>query len=178
MSYSTGEHSASTNSRHRIRFWASAFTSVQVFLSLLASSTTVLFHVVFGRPLLRVPCGFQSSAVFAISPTGLLMVWPIQFHFWRLITVFICSQLVILYSSSFLIVTGHRTFSMRLRHRLTKTWIWFSILAVIFQVSQPYSNTETQLLLKIWFSGFLSIVLISKCCWAKWRLGALFGFGC
>ena len=148
ISYSSREQRASTNSRHRTRFVASALTSVHVFPAFLASSTTVRLHVVFGRPLFRVPCGFQSSAFLAISPAGRLTVWPIHFHFRRLIITFIGSHFVVLHSSSLLMTFGQNILRMRLRHLLTKTWILFTIVDVIFQVSQPYSNTETTFVLK------------------------------
>lgn len=118
LSYSTGKLRASTNCRHRTGLYASALTSVQVFPARFASSTTVRFRVVFGRLRFLVPCGFQSSAVFATSPTGLLTVWPIQFHFRSLI---ICSKLVLFHSSSLLMTSGQRIFSMGLNHLLTKT---------------------------------------------------------
>src|SRR5687768_7222142 len=53
---SEGGHKASTSIRHH-----RAFTSAQVFSTLLASSTTVLIQAIFGRPCFRVPYGLQSS---------------------------------------------------------------------------------------------------------------------
>lgn len=54
----------------------------------------------------------------------------------------------VLHNSALLITYGQRIFSMRLRHLMTKTWILFSIVDVILQVSQPYSGTEMQFVLK------------------------------
>lgn len=65
-----------------------------------------------------------------------------------MIVAFICSEFVCLHSSSLLMTFGQRILSMHLNHLLTKTWMSFSIVEVIFQVSQPYSKTEIQFVFK------------------------------
>lgn len=74
------EHRVS-NSFHLTRFCARALTSAQVFTRVLASFSIVRVHVVFGRPLIRFSCGFQSRASLATSPAGFLRVWLIQLHY-------------------------------------------------------------------------------------------------
>jgi hypothetical protein len=48
--------------RHLVLFAAKAFTSAQLFFSGFNLFSTVRRHVVLGRPLFLVPCGFHSSA--------------------------------------------------------------------------------------------------------------------
>lgn len=64
-----GEHRKFTNAHDLIRF-------------------LFLRGVVFGLPILRFANGFQSSASFEIS-LFLHRMWPIHFHFWRLIMILI-----------------------------------------------------------------------------------------
>jgi len=51
------EHRASTRILHLTVFLASVLFSIQVFLTLLASSSTILCRVFLGLPLLRLPWG-------------------------------------------------------------------------------------------------------------------------
>lgn len=70
-----GSHSLQENCHQRTRFCARVLSSFQVFPWSLASSTIVLFHVIFGRPLFLFPYDFQSSSAFAMSSPGLRRVW-------------------------------------------------------------------------------------------------------
>jgi hypothetical protein len=72
---------------HLVLFAAMAFTSARLFFSGFNSFTTVLCHVVLGRRLFLVPCGFHSSAAFVIYLGGFLSVCHIHFHFIFLISV-------------------------------------------------------------------------------------------
>jgi hypothetical protein len=72
--HSIEEHRDSVNVVHLTQFDASAFTSPHVLPSCPISSYTVLFHVVLGRPLLRAPCGFQSSACLSVVSFDFLSV--------------------------------------------------------------------------------------------------------
>jgi hypothetical protein len=82
----------------------------------LMSSSTVLRHVFFGLPLLLYPWSSQSNAVFSIAPASLRNLSPIQFHFLLYIWISIGFCLVILHSSSFVILSIHFIFSIRLKH--------------------------------------------------------------
>ena len=44
------------------------------------SNSAILVHlqVCWGLPLLRLPCGFNSTALLAMYPSGLFSMWPIQ----------------------------------------------------------------------------------------------------
>jgi hypothetical protein len=72
--YSLVEHRARVKICHLVLFAAKAFTSAQLFFSGFNSFSTVRRHVVLGRPLFQVPCGFHSSASLEILLGGFLSV--------------------------------------------------------------------------------------------------------
>ena len=78
--HSAAEHRASTRIFHLTLFLASVLISVQVLLTPLASSSTVLRHVFFGLPLPRLPWGFHSRACLAMSSDDFRGVWPSHPH--------------------------------------------------------------------------------------------------
>ena len=73
--HSAAEHGASTRILHLTLFLSSVLISVQVFLHLLASSSTFLRHVSLGLPLFRLPWGFHSTACLAMSSDSFRTVW-------------------------------------------------------------------------------------------------------
>jgi len=80
-------HKALTFSFQPLRFAARFLTFAHdchpaVFLS----SSTILLHVVLGRPGLLFPSGLHSRAVTQCSSLSFLIICPIQFHLLRLIS--------------------------------------------------------------------------------------------
>jgi len=108
-----------------------------------------LRHVLFSLPLLLYPWGFQSNAVFSIATASLRNVCPIQFHFLHFIWISIGFCLVILHSSSFVILSVHFIFIIRLKHLFTNVCNHLVIWLVVFQVSQPYNNNDFTFVLNI-----------------------------
>ena len=79
-------HKALTFSFHLLRFAAKALTVVHdCHPATRLSSSTILLHVVFGRPGLLLPSGLHSNAVTQCSSLFFLIICPIQFHLRRLI---------------------------------------------------------------------------------------------
>jgi hypothetical protein len=85
--YSSVEHRARVKIHHLVLFAAKAFTSAQLFFSGFNSFSTVRRHLVLGRPLFLVPCGFHSSDGLVILLGAFLNVSPIHFHLFFLIPV-------------------------------------------------------------------------------------------
>jgi len=108
----------------------------------LISSSIVLRHVLFGLHLLLYPWGFQSSAVFCFAPASLRNVCPIQFHFLPFIWIFIGFCLVILHIYSFVILSVHFIFNIRVKHLFINVCNLLFIWLVVLQVSQAYNNTD------------------------------------
>ena len=80
-------HKALTFSFHPLRFAAKALTVVHdCHPATRLSSSTILLHVVFGRPGLLLPSGLHSNAVTQCSSLFFLNICPIQFHLRRLIS--------------------------------------------------------------------------------------------
>jgi len=131
-----------------LRSPAIPLTSFHDLLVLIISSSIVLRHVLFGLPLLY-PWGFQSNAVFSIAPVSLRNVCPIQFHFLLFIWFSIDLWWVILHRYSFVILSVHLIFIIRLQHLLTNDFSLFVIWLVVFQVSQTYNNTDFTFVLNI-----------------------------
>jgi len=109
------EHRASMKSFQALRSPAIPLTLFHD-LVLLISSSIVLFHVLFGRPLLPYPWGFQSNAVFSIAPVSLHNVCPIQFHFLLFIWFSIDFWWVIIHNSSFVILSVYFLLIIHLKH--------------------------------------------------------------
>ena len=63
-------------------FWHSPMTATPLF----SSSSTILLHVVLGRPGLLFPSGLHSRDVTQCSSLSFLVICPIQFHLLRLIS--------------------------------------------------------------------------------------------
>ena len=143
------EHRTSMKSFQVLRSPAVPLTSFHDLLMLLISSFIVLRHVLFILPLLLYPWGFQSNAIFSIAPASLRNVCPILFNFLLFIRFFIDFCLVILQSSSFVILSIHFTFIIRLKHLFTNICSLLVIWLLFFQVSQVYNNTEFTFVWKI-----------------------------
>ena len=80
-------HKALTFSFHPLRFAAKALTVVHdCHPATRLSSSTILLHVVFGRPGLLLPSGLHSNAVTQCSSLFFLNICPIQFHLRHLIS--------------------------------------------------------------------------------------------
>ena len=74
-------HKAVTFSHQLALSCAAPLTSAQlVHLSCLDSFSTILLHVVLGRPTFLFPLGCHSIATMQSSSPSLLSMWPIQFH--------------------------------------------------------------------------------------------------
>jgi len=131
------EHRASTRILHLTLFLASVLISAQVFLTPLASSSTVLCHVFLGLPLPRLPWGFHSRACLAISSDGFRSVRPSHPHLHLLICNPILGCFVRFHSSLFVIWSGQKILSIFLRHFLINTCSLVVILLEFFQVLQP-----------------------------------------
>ena len=78
--HSAVEHRASTRILHLTLFLASVLISIQVFLTLQASSSTFLRHVFLGLPLPHLPWGFHSRACLVITLDAFRSVWPTHPH--------------------------------------------------------------------------------------------------
>jgi hypothetical protein len=112
------EHKASMKSFQLIRSPAIPLTSFHDLLVPLISSCIVLCHILFSLPLLLYPWGFRSNAVFSIVPAS-MHTSQIQFHFLLLIWFSIAFCWVMLHRSSFVILSNHFMFIIRLRHLFT-----------------------------------------------------------
>ena len=129
------EHRASMKSFQALRSPPILLTSFHDLSMFLISSCIVLRHVLFGLLLPLYPWGFQSNAVFSIDPASLHNVCPIQLHFLLSIWISIGFCLVIFHSSSFVILSVHFIFVIRLKYlckNVCNLLVWF----VVFQVSQ------------------------------------------
>jgi hypothetical protein len=147
--YSSPERRASTKQCQRTVFWASAVTSFHVLPAFPASSTTILFQVILGLPLLHCPWGFQFRAWFSMAVGPFRRVCPVHVRFLHLIC---CSKGVSwarLQSSTFDIVFGQKILKIFLRHLFMKVCKSSKILFVDFQVSHAKRRTDLTLLLKI-----------------------------
>jgi hypothetical protein len=133
--HSVAEHRDSTRILHLSLFLASVLISAQVFLTFLASSSTVLCHVFLGLPLPHLPWGFHSRAY--LLSDGFHSVWPSHPHLRFLICKSILGCFVCFHSSSFIIWSGQKILNIFLRHLLIKTCNLAVILFEFFQVSQP-----------------------------------------
>ena len=90
--HSAAEHRASTRILHLTLFLASVFISVQVFLILLAFSSTVLRHVFLGLPLPRFPWWYSRTCL-AISLDGLCTMAqpsPLVFPYLQIYSIASC----------------------------------------------------------------------------------------
>ena len=134
------EHRISMKSFQALRSPAIPLTSFHDLLVLLISSSIVLRHVLFGLPLLLYPWGLQSNGVFSIAPASLRNVCPIQSYFLLFIWFSIDLWWVVLHSSSFVILSVHFIFIIRLNHLFTNICSLLVIWLVVFQVSQAYNN--------------------------------------
>ena len=114
--HSAAEHRASTRILYFTLFLASVLISIQVFLTLLASSSTVLRHVSLSLPLPLLPLGFHCRACLAISPHGFSIVWPSYPHLRFLICKSILGCFVRFHNSSFVIWSGQKILNIFLRH--------------------------------------------------------------
>jgi hypothetical protein len=126
------EHRASMKSFQALRSPAIPLTSFHDLPVPLISSSIFLRHVLFGLLLLLYPCGFQSNAVFSFAPASLYNVRPIQPHFLLFVRFSINFCWVILHNSSFVILSAHFIFSIRLKHLFTNICSFLIIWLVLF----------------------------------------------
>jgi hypothetical protein len=109
------EHRASMKSFQALRSPAIPLTSFHDLPVFLISPSIFLRHVLFGLPVLY-PWGYKSNAVFSVAAASLRNVCPIQFHFLLFIWISIGFSLVIFHNSSFVILSVHFIFVIRLKH--------------------------------------------------------------
>jgi hypothetical protein len=109
------ERRACTRIFHRTLFLASLLSSAQVFLTPLASSSTVVRHVCLGGSTLR--------ACLAMLSDGFRSVWPSHPHLRFLIWKPILGCFVCFHNSLFIIWPSQKIFSIFLTHLLIKTAI-------------------------------------------------------
>ena len=102
---------------HLTLFLTSAFISVQVFVTLLASTSTVLRRVFLGLPLPHLLWGFHSRACLAKSLGGFHGVRPSHPHLHFLICISFLVCFVCFHNSSFFIWSGHKILNIFLRHK-------------------------------------------------------------
>jgi len=106
-----------------------------------SSVSRLLLQVVVGRPCLRFPWGFQSSACLVMLVGTRLRVCPIHRHFRSLMVSGIGLCCVLLQSSSLEIVSGHLIRRICRRQVFTKTWSFETSPLVCVHVSEPYNKT-------------------------------------
>ena len=141
-------HKALTFSFHPLRF-AKALTVVHDCHPVTClSSSTILLHVVFGRPGLLLPSGLHSNAVTQCSSLFFLNICPIQFHLRRLISSLVLFTPVVSWICWCEMVSGHLILSMRFMHLYWKASSFFASVFVSFQASQPYTKTALTIVLK------------------------------
>ena len=142
------EHRASIVIFHRLLSLACTLAVSHVRLDVPSSLYRLLLHVCFGRPRFLFPCAFHSSACLVMLEGSLRRVWPIHRHFLLLIWMTIGSCFALVHKTVFGTLSNHLRWRIRRRHLLTKVWIFLEMLAVTFQVSEPYSNTALTFELK------------------------------
>jgi len=133
--HSAMEHRASTRILHLTLFLATILISAQVFLTPLASSSTVLHHVFLGLPLPCLPWGFHSRACLAVSSDGFCSVWPSHPHLRFLICKSILGCFVRFHSSLIVICSGQKILNIFIRHFLIKTC---GLLLYFVSFSRPH----------------------------------------
>jgi hypothetical protein len=145
-------------------FRLSAAKNLSSFHLLPASLFTDLLQLFISLPLFLFPWGFQSSALFGISPSSFLNVWPIHLTFLFHISTFISSCLVTFHRSLLEIISGHHILNIYVRHLFTEVCSlrWMSF--VTSQVSHPYKSTDFTQALNI-FILVPSVFLHLLPCW-------------
>ena len=104
---------------HLTLFLASVLISVQVFITLLASSSTVLRHVFLGLPLPRLPWGGSALGLACLHHRTVFAVYgPAISHLRFLICKSILSCFVRFHNSSIFIWSGQKILNIFLRHLL------------------------------------------------------------
>ena len=130
-------HKALTFSFHPLRFAAKALTVVHdCHPATRLSSSTILLHVVFGRPGLLLPSGLHSNAVTQCSSLFFLNICPIQFHLRRLISSLVLFTPVVSWICWCEMVRGHLILSMRFMHLYWKASSFF-VVRWLFTISYP-----------------------------------------
>ena len=120
-------HKALTFSFHPPRSVARARTVAYVcHPAVRLSSSTILLHVVFGRPGLLLPSGLHSKAVTQCSSLSLLIMRPIQFHLRRLISSLVLFIPVISWICWWEMFWGHLILSIRFMHLYWKASSFFA----------------------------------------------------
>ena len=107
-------HKALAFSFHPLRFAAKAVAVIHdCHPATRLSSSTILLHVVFGRPGLLLPSGLHSNAVTQCSCLFFLTICPIQFHLRRLISSLVLFTPVVSWICWCEMVRCHLILSMR-----------------------------------------------------------------
>ena len=115
----------------------------------LSSRSTVRRHVSFGRPRFLFPCGVYLSAALGSGSGGILQTWPSHLHLLKAMVSAMLFAPALPRSSMFVIMFGQKTFMIRCRRLFWKTSSLRSMVAVVFQHSDPYRRTLSTLLLKM-----------------------------
>lgn len=115
----------------------------------------VLRHVVFYLLVFLLPSVVQEMLSLVMPSWSFLSIWQIHLHFLIAISTPLSSCPVISLRSLLDITFGHLILNMDRKHRFTNTLSFFVRSFRSFQHSEPYSNTDFTLLLKI-----LSFVLV------------------
>jgi len=152
-------------------FRLSAAKNLTSFQLLPASMITDLLQLFLGLPLLLFPWEFQDSALFGVSPSSFLNVWPIHLNFRFLISTFISSFLVTFHRSLLKIIFVHRVLNIYLIHLFTKNCFYrllyfskFSMLMVTFRVicsKQAITSTATKLVILCPMKFILTVIRLS-----------------
>ena len=123
-------------------FCLSAAKNLGSFQLLPASLITDLLQLFLGLPLFLFPWGFQNNALFGISLSSFLNVWPIHLNFLFLIYTFMSSYLVTFHRYLLEIIFGHHILNIYLRNLFTKVCILRWMFFVTSQVSHPYKSAD------------------------------------
>ena len=130
-------HKALTSSFHPLPFAAKALTVIHdCHPATRLSSSTILLHVVYGRPGLLHPSGLHSNAVTLCSSLFFLIICPIQFHLRRLISS------LVLFTPVCDVVRGHLILSMRFMHLYWKASSFFASVFVSLKKKNITEMTE------------------------------------
>ena len=144
------EHKARHRSLHRGLSMTTSSAALQLCHPISSLSfSAVLLQVSFGRPRFRLPSGVHVIAILVSSSLPFLNTCPIYRHLLILILSSIVCVFVLSLSCWLLILFGQYIRSILLRHLFWNASHILMSPIVILQHSDPYINTDSTLLLKI-----------------------------
>ena len=157
--YSVAEHRPPTRFLQALLSWARDSAPLRVSLRASSSFVSCLLHVVFGRPLFLLPCGFHFKAYFAMESLSFLNVWPSHLNLRCFICWEILGCLVFSHSDWFEITSGQKMCRILLRHFLMKVWSLLSNFSVrkhgskkdITTKKRPIWNYKKRPILRPWW---------------------------